>query len=164
MLEDSGVGISTEEMKLIFKPFNQLGRKYNTGTGLGLVITKKLIELMKGKLSISSTPNKGSCFTAEIPLIIKSKTTKKIENEQLITLKINESQQLAIKIPTIDILDNILDVTKKGDYNKLEKIIKKLKKEDTEYLFFYDKIKNLLKKYDENAINEYINILKTNIK
>lgn len=163
-IEDSGFGISQEDKKSIFKPFNQLGKNYNNGTGLGLFITKKLTELINGKLLVLSTPNKGSCFTAEIPLIVRSKATSRIGNNQIPTQTLEGKKQIAIKIPDLTILDEILRETKKGDYNKLEEIINKLKTEDEEYNFFCEKIKNFLKKYNEKAIIDYINILKSNIK
>ncbi|NOQ27799.1 MAG: hypothetical protein GQ564_20745 [Bacteroidales bacterium] len=163
-IEDSGFGISLEDKKSIFKPFNQLGKNYNNGTGLGLFITEKLTEFINGKLLVSSTPNKGSCFTAEIPLIFKSKATSSIENNQIPSQTLEGKKQIAIKIPEFTILNEIIRQTKKGDYNKLEEIINKLKIEDEEYNFFCEKIKNFLKKYNEKAIIDYINILKSNIK
>lgn len=62
---DTGVGIALENQKKIFIPFgqedNSTTRKYG-GTGLGLNITNKLLELMGGKLKLKSIPNKGSIF------------------------------------------------------------------------------------------------------
>ena len=65
MVKDSGIGISETEQKKLFMPFHQIdsamSRKYQ-GTGLGLVITKKIVELMGGKISVISETNKGSSF------------------------------------------------------------------------------------------------------
>ncbi len=66
MVEDSGIGISAKNQKTIFQDFNQqVDQDYKQygGTGLGLAICKRLVELMKGEISLSSTPDKGSCFT-----------------------------------------------------------------------------------------------------
>lgn len=72
---DSGVGIPQEKMDLLFKDFSQVDasttRKYG-GTGLGLVITKRIVEIMDGTVSVSSKLGKGSCFSAIIPLQIAS--------------------------------------------------------------------------------------------
>ena len=66
---DTGIGISKKQLSTIFRGFHQadssITRKYG-GTGLGLAITKKLIDLLKGKISVSSTVNKGSSFTVEL--------------------------------------------------------------------------------------------------
>ncbi|MFU8843625.1 MAG: ATP-binding protein [Bacteroidales bacterium] len=64
-VSDSGIGISQEEIDNIFKPFHQVdnsvGRSY-FGSGLGLTISKDLIEFMGGNISVTSTPGKGSKF------------------------------------------------------------------------------------------------------
>lgn len=65
-VNDSGIGLSVEQQENIFSPFSQADnsttRKYG-GTGLGLTIVKQLCELMGGDIKISSTINKGSCFS-----------------------------------------------------------------------------------------------------
>lgn len=69
-VEDTGIGIPKNQHEKIFETFNQqegqLNSKYG-GTGLGLTITKRLIEMMGGKISVNSTPNKGSIFTVYLP-------------------------------------------------------------------------------------------------
>jgi len=159
-IEDTGIGISKENMKVIFKPFNQLGKIYNIGTGLGLPITKSLVELMKGKLSVSSTTGKGSCFTVELPFEIISHTAEK-ELRKTIELP-GKKQQKEKKIPSVKILDNIINTTKKGDYRTLEQIINELRIEDKAFTIFCDKLNSLTKEYDEISIIEYMNVLKTN--
>jgi signal transduction histidine kinase/CheY-like chemotaxis protein len=69
---DTGVGIAPELLEKIFHPFEQVGdRKLRSeGTGLGLVITRQLVELMGGKLNIQSELGKGSTFWFEIPFAI----------------------------------------------------------------------------------------------
>ncbi len=67
-VEDSGIGIFEEEQETIFKSFEQQSgqdvARYG-GTGLGLTITKRLVELMGGVIAVSSTPGKGSRFSVE---------------------------------------------------------------------------------------------------
>jgi PAS domain S-box-containing protein len=62
---DTGIGIPNEKLFSIFESFvqgsSETTRKYG-GTGLGLAITKQLVELQGGSISVSSTPNQGSCF------------------------------------------------------------------------------------------------------
>jgi two-component system sensor histidine kinase BarA len=68
-IEDSGIGISREDQRKLFTAFSQvddaLSRSYQ-GTGLGLVICQELVKLMRGELSLQSTPNSGSTFTVTI--------------------------------------------------------------------------------------------------
>jgi PAS domain S-box-containing protein len=64
-VEDSGIGIPSDQQVLIFESFGQQDgqstRKYG-GTGLGLTITKRLVEMMNGQISVKSVPGKGSRF------------------------------------------------------------------------------------------------------
>jgi signal transduction histidine kinase/CheY-like chemotaxis protein len=68
-IKDSGVGMIAEQIAVIFEPFSQvetvMSRKYG-GTGLSLPITKSLIEMMGGKLSVDSTPGVGSRFSFDL--------------------------------------------------------------------------------------------------
>ena len=66
---DSGKGLTPEQIAQLFQPFNRLGQENNTaqGTGIGLVMTKRLIELMMGKIGLGSIVGEGSTFWVEIP-------------------------------------------------------------------------------------------------
>lgn len=67
---DTGIGIRPEDMPRLFRPFQQLESPYTKkyrGTGLGLLLTKKLIELHGGEIWLKSEPGKGSTFTFVIP-------------------------------------------------------------------------------------------------
>ncbi|NEX17341.1 MAG: hypothetical protein C1943_12090 [Halochromatium sp.] len=68
-IRDTGIGISVEQRQRLFEPFAQADtsrtRQYG-GTGLGLAVSKQLIELMGGQISLESTPGQGSCFRFEI--------------------------------------------------------------------------------------------------
>jgi len=69
-IRDSGTGLSPEQLAQLFQPFNRLGRETGTeeGTGIGLVVTKRLVELMGGKIGVESTVGKGSTFWFELKL------------------------------------------------------------------------------------------------
>ncbi len=70
-VEDTGIGIPSEELSHIFEEFRQgsegLTRRFE-GTGLGLTIAKKFVEMMHGKIEVKSKLNKGTCFTVILPL------------------------------------------------------------------------------------------------
>ena len=70
-VSDSGVGIAQGDLLRLFQPFTQLdasrSRSYE-GTGLGLVMVRRLVELQSGALLLESTPGKGSRFTVWLPL------------------------------------------------------------------------------------------------
>lgn len=68
---DTGKGIPKHELKDLFKAFSRLGKENGNieGTGIGLSITKNLVELMGGKIGVISDVNKGSTFWVEFPLV-----------------------------------------------------------------------------------------------
>ncbi len=75
---DTGIGIKKEDMERLFESFLRLEReknRYIEGTGLGLNITKQLVDNMNGKISVESEHGKGSCFTVYIPQTVIDKTT-----------------------------------------------------------------------------------------
>ena len=68
-VEDTGCGMSKAEQEKIFTEFTRLpGAQGQEGFGLGLSITRKLVELQNGQISVESTPGHGSCFSVIIPL------------------------------------------------------------------------------------------------
>ena len=69
-VRDSGEGLTAEKMMQLFEPFNRLGQEANgeEGTGIGLVTTKRLIELMGGSIGAESTVGTGSIFWIELSL------------------------------------------------------------------------------------------------
>ncbi|UJF34605.1 response regulator [Paenibacillus hexagrammi] len=82
-VRDTGIGISEAELPHLFQPFTQAdgstSRKYG-GTGLGLVITKNLIERMGGTINVSSSPGLGSEFRVSLPLELHEQQDDHFEN------------------------------------------------------------------------------------
>jgi PAS domain S-box-containing protein len=65
---DTGRGISAEQLEHLFEPFNRLGAQHSDdGIGIGLVISRHLIEIMQGRLLVQSTLGQGSVFRVELP-------------------------------------------------------------------------------------------------
>jgi signal transduction histidine kinase/CheY-like chemotaxis protein len=70
MVADTGLGMNTQQMTALFQPFNRLGQELSSteGTGIGLVISQRLAELMGGDLSAASDVGQGSLFILSLPL------------------------------------------------------------------------------------------------
>ncbi|MFQ5779205.1 MAG: diguanylate cyclase [Nitrospiria bacterium] len=88
---DTGIGIRQEDLGMIFDEFRQVDASYTRdypGTGLGLPITKHLVEMHGGRIWVESEPGRGSTFTFTLPLRIPVEgqtETKKISAEKTIT-------------------------------------------------------------------------------
>ena len=70
---DTGIGISEADMQVIFEPFRQIDsglQRQHDGTGLGLAICKRLVELLGGRISVTSEVGQGSCFEFTHPVSI----------------------------------------------------------------------------------------------
>lgn len=68
MIVDTGPGLSDEDQLNIFTPFERLGAEHTSveGSGIGLAITRRMIELMKGSMGVNSVLGQGSCFWIEL--------------------------------------------------------------------------------------------------
>lgn len=78
-VKDSGIGIAAEELPLIFDRFYQVDHAHSRigeGTGIGLALTKELVELMDGRISVQSIVGKGTTFQIELPI---RRTALKVE-------------------------------------------------------------------------------------
>ena len=81
---DTGIGMSNEFQENVFKPFAQEGntaRGTYEGTGLGMAITKELVDKMGGSIGFSSVVDKGTTFVVEIPFDLGKSALKEVEEE-----------------------------------------------------------------------------------
>jgi signal transduction histidine kinase len=73
VVKDTGIGIEAADLQRLFKEFEQFesgASRHQEGTGLGLVLTRKIVELQGGKLEVESEIGKGSSFTVVLPLVL----------------------------------------------------------------------------------------------
>ncbi|WP_369750688.1 sensor histidine kinase [Anabaena sp. PCC 7108] len=66
-VEDTGIGISRSEKSLLFERFRQ-GKHQRPGNGIGLYLSRQIVEAHQGNISVSSTVGKGSIFTVHLPI------------------------------------------------------------------------------------------------
>ncbi|PKV52012.1 signal transduction histidine kinase [Aquimarina sp. MAR_2010_214] len=125
---DSGVGISKKDQETLFNRFSQFNEASiiaGEGSGLGLSICKKLVDLMEGKLGVKSELGKGSIFwftfktnTSNIPILIKeNKTPKHIKNHQynLHVLLVEDSEtNILVSQQILKYLGCTADIAKTG--------------------------------------------------
>ena len=83
-VSDSGIGIKEEDKSKLFSKFERFDLKDNItieGTGLGLALTKKLVDLMGGEITVESNYGVGSCFSVKIKQGVVHKSIDQVENE-----------------------------------------------------------------------------------
>ncbi len=98
---DTGCGISKESLNKIFEPFVQdktsyRGIRTENGTGLGLSIAKRLVDCMKGSLTVESTPGKGSVFSILLPEIEICADSELKQDEQTSKGKLDTSKKILV--------------------------------------------------------------------
>jgi len=106
-IRDEGIGMTPEQAEKIFEPFKQADdsttRKYG-GTGLGVTISKKIVELFGGELKLKTEPNKGSEFYFEIPVeVVEDYEKKEIEikdsfNAKVLMVEDNKANQMFLGV------------------------------------------------------------------
>ena len=80
---DNGIGISPEDIKKLFQPFVQLDSslsRQQTGTGLGLTLVQRLVEMHGGSIEIQSNPGQGSRFTVALPCLSENSIPENFDN------------------------------------------------------------------------------------
>jgi len=121
-VEDSGVGMTPEQLDKIFRPFEQVGdtSRRAAGTGLGLAISRQLVELMGGEIFVSSEFGKGSNFWFEIALpIIDVKAEARQKTQQVIGYR-GERRTLLIVDDNQQNREILLNLLKLLDFNVVE--------------------------------------------
>jgi PAS domain S-box-containing protein len=99
-VEDSGIGVSKDKINDLFEPFARLDADNSDveGAGIGLTITRRLVEQMRGSISVKSTLDEGSCFTLEFSAGITNEEKKDLEdNENELSKKpVNSSENYTL--------------------------------------------------------------------
>jgi hypothetical protein len=118
---DTGPGIAPQEMDKIFIPFAQTeaGLKSRQGSGLGLPISQKFVQLMGGEIQVRSRVNRGSMFYFSIPVEIVSITSSTLEEQREVMF--NESPPALLCLPP-DVLARKLEKTPQPWRRKMAKM------------------------------------------
>lgn len=101
---DTGLGISEAQRPLVFQPFQRLGAEQTTidGTGIGLVVSKRLIEVMDGRIGFDSAFGVGSRFWFELPLDRRSKDRSESVQEEPVVLDMEAAARVQGRVIYIE--------------------------------------------------------------
>ncbi len=125
-IKDTGIGISKEKLNLIFQPFTQAdstATRRHGGSGLGLSISKKIVELMRGKIWVESKPKEGSTFHFTLSLPIADVDAINSTSEENDTPAFPQNlQQAQLKILVVDDVEdnrNLLGIFLQNTIHKI---------------------------------------------
>ena len=165
-IRDSGIGIDSGQLSKIFNPFEQVGNKQRQsgGTGLGLNITKQLVEKMGGQLQVSSKLGVGSIFwfevtfpcsenldTDQVPTVWSLKETMLVEDSSE-TLEVLTEK--ALSVPPSEEMMILYELAMLGSMQKIKAQAKYLEKLDSSYSPLAAKLQQLAENFqDEEIIN-----------
>ena len=134
VVRDNGIGMSEEYQKKLFDPFSQEddanARTQYKGTGLGMAITKKYVDMMGGSISVESKKGVGSTFTVEIPLELTEQVIQSEQKQHLhrdltgIHVLMAEDNDLNAELATIMLEDAGMTVTRASDGKEVVDLFK----------------------------------------
>ena len=97
VVADTGLGIPEDRRQELYSPFNRLGQEASPieGTGVGLALSRKLTELMGGRIDFTSRPGEGSRFWIELPIFV-AKTSVTVVDEQRAPIPSSPTEKMAV--------------------------------------------------------------------
>ncbi len=122
-IKDTGVGISAEDMPKLFGKFEQFGRTHGPGikgTGLGLTISKALIELHGGKIWAESKPNEGTAFFFTLPTY--EKVRRDFDHQLAEVLEVAQSKKQIVSLIAIQLSNGDLIRERYGEKMLIETV------------------------------------------
>jgi len=108
IIEDTGLGIPSDKLEKIFMAFEQIEatRLHSQGTGLGLTISQKLIQMMRGGIEVKSILNQGSIFT--VTLEVFAENSQNLKTEKNVVNRVNDCDNLDLDLKILLAEDNLV--------------------------------------------------------
>ncbi len=172
-VEDTGIGIESNHLEEIFTPFHQVGNQnkhplgYNAeGTGLGLAVSKRLVEIMGGELKAKSILGQGSVFWVDLDLFGAEEWLELDEHLQIVWLYETKEEVKNVVLPmhysplaelTAEKIAVLYEMAMKGDIKGIRDEIAQLRMEQNKELGpFVNELNLLAKRYRVKQIRELL--------
>ena len=155
IVTDTGCGIAPQDLERIFMPFEQASRwqQKSEGVGLGLSLTKQLVDLMHGELKISSKVGQGSVVTVQLDL---AEPVTWHASSQPSGYLLSTDEDLSIKGPTANVADQLHELALMGDFFGIMELANSLEQEDSALLPFATKILDAAAVFDDKSIRQLV--------
>ncbi|CAN2039524.1 two-component system, sensor histidine kinase and response regulator [Candidatus Magnetomoraceae bacterium gMMP-15] len=158
-ITDTGVGMTSEQLKKIFQPFEQVGDAQSraAGIGLGLAISRRLVEKMGSEIKVKSEYGKGSAFWFDVELALAEPETAKARDQfrEIIGYKGDRMKVLA-EVPLIpppsEEMTILYDIAMSGNMREVKKYAAHLEQLDKAYLPFACKLFELARNFQDEQI------------
>lgn len=156
-VSDTGRGIDSQDFQTIFEPFRQVGgSQKEPGTGLGLPITRKLVEIMGGVLSLQSEKGKGSIFSFTIPIELDPESTyQEQEIKNRIVPEEEDSEVLQTTRPDPTILQELETCVNMGDIKRIREELENLARTYPEHSPTWEIFTEELNRFDLNGMKNF---------
>lgn len=165
---DSGIGVPADKREAIFEPFIQLNRdrQAREGTGLGLNITRRLLELMQGEIGVTSEIGVGSTFWFELPLPLMEGVANAADQGAVYSVNVPDisgtpvtDENTVDDMPVVPLaeLDELYELAMLGDMRRIEQWADRLVQSDAMHRHVADKLRRLAGGFKTRAIITLVN-------
>lgn len=154
-VQDTGLGMRQDQLETIFQPFEQVGEVQRRcgGTGLGLAISRQLVRLMGSEIEVASQIGAGSCFQFSLPVdLIETETAAATQP----VAPVAENSGGTLLVPPQEEIEILHQLALVGNMRHLRQRAVYLTELDARYRPFADKLSQLSKSYQSQAILDLV--------
>jgi len=157
-VRDTGPGIAPGELNAIFEPFEQVGDRARraAGTGLGLTISRRIVDLMGGELRVESTLGAGSRFWFELDLPLADSGMLADQGEGSTAGTTRPARDLAAVLPSSEGMDRLHQAAREGSMRAVKAEAERLLREEPHAASFVEEVLGLAQGYQSRALLDLI--------
>jgi len=157
-VRDTGPGIAPGELNAIFEPFEQVGDRARraAGTGLGLTISRRIVDLMGGELRVESTLGAGSRFWFELDLQLADSGMLADQSEGSTAGTTRPARDLAAVLPSSEGMDRLHQAAREGSMRAVKAEAERLLREEPHAASFVEEVLGLAQGYQSRALLDLI--------